>query len=797
MIRNYFKTAIRNLLRNKVYSFINIAGLSLGLTCAMLIILYVKDEVSYDRFHKNVDQIYRIGFQEINPDGTKGHKDAITGFLQGPRFTESIPEIKTFVRFRNDNKDVKKGTEVYSQELFFVDSSFFSVFSFPLLSGDAKTALANPNSVVLSEDAAISQFGTADAVGKIMYFKDNDQFVPYKVTGVAKKSPQNSSIRFDVLLPLIVSKEDMSNSDNWFNFFLNTFVVLRPGADPNAVMAKMKKVYEADARDAIKNQAAQFGVKQTWSYLLQPYTQMHLSTEMPAQNGLKGGSHPMFSYILTGIVAFVLLIACINFINLTVARSVKRSKEIGIRKVIGGRRAQLIMQFMGESFILCFIAFIVALLTVQLILPLFNDLANKALSFSYLFDSKLIAGYLLLFVLTGLLAGFYPALVLSKYRPVQTLYGRFTLGGRNYLQRSLVVVQFALASFLIVSTLTIYSQFKFLTNAKLGYEDKDLIVVDKWGLSREEAALFKNELKKNPSILDVSAKNGGFWGTVAKINGETQQQFAYETVDEGFLPMLKVPIVKGRNFSKEFPSDSSHSVLVNEEFVKVAGWKEPIGQVVDFWYRNEKYTVVGVVKDYHYEGLGRKIGPQLFTMKKDNGYGRAFIKIRPNSETASLKHIETVFKKLFPVSPYTYKFKRTENLESYEAESKWKDIMLFASVLTIFISSIGLFGLSVLAAEKRTKEIGIRKVLGASVGGVVTLLSKDFIKLIVIALLVSMPVAWFIANKWLENYPYRITVGSGIFIATALFVIIIALATISYQAVKTAIANPVNSLRTE
>lgn len=797
MIRNYFKTAIRNLLRNKVYSFINIAGLSLGLTCAMLIILYVKDEVSYDRFHKNVDQIYRIGFQEINPDGSKGRKDAITGLLQGPRFAESIPEIKTFVRFRNDNKDVKKGSEVYSQELYFVDSSFFSVFSFPLLSGDPKTALSNPNSVVLSEDAAISQFGTADAIGKTMYFKDSGQFAPYKVTGIAKKTPQNSSIRFDVLLPLVVSKEDMSNSDNWFNFFLNTFIVLRPGADPNAVMPKMKKVYEADARDAIKNQAAQFGVKQTWSYLLQPYTQMHLSTEMPAQNGLKGGSHPMFSYILTGIVAFVLLIACINFINLTVARSVKRSKEIGIRKVIGGRRLQLIMQFMGESFILCFIAFVVALLTVQLILPLFNDLANKALSFSYLFDSKLIVGYILLFVLTGLLAGFYPALVLSKYKPVQTLYGRFTLGGRNYLQRSLVVVQFALASFLIVSTLTIYSQFKFLTNAKLGYEDKDLIVVDKWGMSREEAALFKNELKKNPSILDVSAKNGGFWGTVAKINGETQQQFAYETVDEGFLPLLKVPVVKGRNFSKEFPSDSSHSVLVNEEFVKVAGWKEPLGQIVDFWYRNEKYTVVGVVKDYHFEGLGRKIGPQLFTMKKDNGYGRAFIKIRPNSETASLNHIETVFKKLFPVSPYTYKFKHAENLESYEAESKWKDIMLFASVLTIFISSIGLFGLSVLAAEKRTKEIGIRKVLGASVGGVVTLLSKDFIKLIVIALLVSMPVAWFIANKWLENYPYRITVGSGIFIATALFVIIIALATISYQAVKTAIANPVNSLRTE
>ncbi|MCO4291835.1 ABC transporter permease [Solitalea sp. MAHUQ-68] len=797
MLSNYFKTALRNLLRNKVYSFINIAGLSLGLTCAMLIVLYVKDEVSYDRFHKDVNQIYRIGFQEISKDGAKGRKDAITGYFQGPRFTQNIPEIKSFVRVQGGNRDIKSKGEIYSQELSYVDSSFFSVFSFPLLSGDPKTALVHPQTVVLSETEAIKQFGTTDAVGKTILFEENKQFVPYTVTAVAKKCPQNSSIKFDVLLPMIVSKEDEQNSENWFNFFLNTFIVLKPTANVQAVERKMKMVYEKDAASEIKAQFDKYGVTQKWAYLLQPYTAMHLSTEMPAQNGLSGNSNPVFSYILSGIAVFILLIACINFINLTVARSVKRAKEIGVRKVVGSGRKQLIVQFMGESFILCFIAFVLALVVVQLILPVFNDLSNKALAFSYLLDAKLIGGYILLFILTGLLAGFYPALVLSKYNPTQTLYGRFAIAGKNYLQKSLVVTQFALASFLIIATLTIFSQFNYLTNAKLGYDDTDLVGVQKWDMNREQAQVLKNELKKNPNIVEVAPKNGGFWGTMAKVNGEKQLQFAYETVDETYLPLLKVSIIQGRNFSADYPSDSSHSVIVNEAFVKEAGWKDPLNQVVDFWYHNKKYNVIGVVKDYHFEGLGRKIGPQLFTMKKDNGYGIVFIKIKPHTETASLQYIEKVFKKMFPINPYVYKFKHIENLENYQSEAKWKTILLFGAVLTIFISAIGLFGLSVLSAEKRTKEIGIRKVLGASVGGVVTLLSKDFLKLIIVSFLISMPVAWWATNKWLENYPYRINVGWGIFTATGIMVLIIALATVSFQAIKVAMANPVKSLRTE
>ncbi len=801
MFKNYFKIAIRNLARNKIYSFINIAGLSIGLACAMLILLYVKDEVSYDRFHKNVNNIYRIVTQSIEKNGGKGHKDPNTGYLQGPRFALNMPDIKHFVRVQSGSENIKTGTEVNDQDLLYVDSSFFDVFSFPLLNGDRHTCLKDPSSVVISEDAAKKHFGTTDAVGKIIMLKDDSAFVPHQVTAVAKKCPQNSSIKFDMLLPIKESKEDANNSENWFNFFLNTFVVLNPNTNIKAVESKMNRFYNENSKDAITSLKAKFGDDvDNWksAYLLQPMLDMHMSTELPAQNGLADASNPMYSYILSGIALFVLLIACINFVNLTVARSVKRAKEIGIRKVVGGDRRQLIIQFLGESFLLCIIAFALAILLVQLILPVFNNLSNKSLALSYLFDVKLVAGYILLFIVTSLLAGFYPALVLSGYSPVQTLYSRFNLAGKNYLQKALVVLQFALASFLIIATFTIYKQFNYLTTEKLGYDDTDIVSVQKQFKTHDEAWLFKNELMKDPNIISVAPRNGGSWGTVARLSNDSTIQFDYETVDESFLPTFKIPLATGRNFSADFPSDSANSVLVNETFVKQAGWKKPIGQTINFWYNNnKKYTVIGVVKDYHYSSLSQKISPEVFTMKKDNNYGVVFIKIKPNTAATSLKTIQTTFKQLFPISPYSYTFMNENNRKNYEAEAKWKQIMLFGAILTIFISCIGLFGLSVLSAEKRTKEIGIRKVLGASVNRVVTILSKDFLKLVFIALIIAIPAAWMAANKWLQNYPYRISLSWWLFASAGILVVLIALVTVSFQAIKAAVSNPVKSLRTE
>jgi len=667
MIKNYFKTTWRNITRNKVYSIINIIGLSLGLTCAILIMLYVKDEVSYDRFHNQVGNIYRVVNKNINPDGSLENFNPHSGYFQGPKFAAGIPEIEHFVRYREAHKDLKTGTDIQPQVVFETDSAFFSVFSFPMISGNPATALKQPNGVVISEEFAKNKFGTINAIGKTVLFKNEEKFEPYTVTAVTKKCPQNSSIKFEVLMPLKVSGNDMANNENWFNFFMNTFVLLKPGSQAQAVDAKMKKVFETDARETIKMIEEKYDVKSKAVYFLQPFTEMHLSTDLSASNGLTDNSNPVYSYILTGIAVFILLIACINFVNLTIARSVKRAKEIGIRKVVGGDRRQLIMQFLGESFILCFIAFTLAVLLVQLVLPVFNQLSNKALALSYLFDIKLVAGYLFLFLLTGFLAGFYPALVLSGYNPVQTLYSRFALASKNYLQRSLVILQFALASFLIIATLTVFYQFNYLTNRDLGYDDNNLIVVENRHMSRSEAKLFKEELLRDPNIVDMAPKNSGSWGTGAKINGETQIEFAFETVDENYLPLLKIPLIKGRNFSKDFPTDSSRSVLVNETFVRTAGWKEPIGQEVNFWYNEgERYTVIGVVKDYHFQSLGSKIGAQLFTMKPGNEYGKALIKIKPGSETSSLKTIEKVYRALFPINPYSYKFQHEENLKKYK-----------------------------------------------------------------------------------------------------------------------------------
>jgi len=698
-------------------------------------------------------------------------------------------------------EDIKTGPEVQSQDLLYVDSAFFSVFTFPLLNGNPKTCLIEPHSIVLSEDAAKKQFGTTDAVGKVVMMKDDSVFVPYKVTAVAKRCPQNSSIKFDALAPIKESVADAQNNDNWFSYFLNTFVVLAPKANLQTVENQMQKFYVRDATTTFKKMVEKYGGgpdAQMGTYFLQSFTDMHMNSELPAQNGLSNASNPIYSYILSGIALFVLLIACINFVNLTVARSVKRAKEIGIRKVVGGERKQLILQFLGESFLLCFIAFALALLIVQLILPVFNDLANKALSLSYLFDAKLIAGYVLLFLITGILAGFYPAMVLSGYKPVETLYSKFNLAGKNYLQKSLVVLQFALASFLIIGTFTIYAQFNFLTRTDLGYDDSNIVVVKKDHIQHSEAALFKTELLKNPNIVDVAAKNGGQWITGARLGNESDISFNYETIDESYIPELKIPLVKGRNFSKDYPADSNNSVIVNESFVKQARWKSPISETVNFFYnKNEIYHVIGVVKDYHYRSLNEKIGPQLFTMKNDKPYGKFDIKIKPNTEAESLKYIQKTFKQFFPLSPYSYVFEDQQKLKDYESEAKWKQIILFGAVLTIFISCIGLFGLSVLSAEKRTKEIGIRKVLGASVNSVVTILSKDFLKLVFIALIISIPLARITANKWLQNYPYRITLNWWLFASAAILVIAIALITVSFQAIKAAIANPVKSLRTE
>jgi putative ABC transport system permease protein len=585
--------------------------------------------------------------------------------------------------------------------------------------------------------------------------------------------------------------------DQWLNSFENTFIVVKPGVNIEQLDAKINKIYLTDAAGQIKDAADKYGFKDKMSYSLQPLLQMHTSTDYPADNGLSDQSNPMYSYILTGIALFILAIACINFVNLTVARSLKRAKEIGIRKVVGGQRQQLIMQFLGESFILSFIAFALAIVLVLVVLPFFNTLADKALAFSYLMSFKLVAGYIGIFLLTGLLAGFYPALVLSGFNPVQSLYNRTQHVGKNYLSKGLVILQFTLATFLIISTITIYSQFNYLMKFDIGYNDKNVVSIAHWNLDKTKVSIFKTELLKDPAVLGVTVDQGGRQGTLAHINNGQQILFDMKHVDEDYLPLFQVSMVKGRNFSKAMTSDSSNAVLVTEEFVKQAGWKKPVGEVVDFFYNKKKYNVVGVVKDYHFLSLTEKMSPMLYSMNPNYPWGNIFIKISSNNKSEVLNRIQKEFRADFPFIPYQYKFKDAEVAEQYDKEAKWKQIITFGAILTIFISCIGLFGLATLSAERRKKEIGIRKVLGASVEGIVRKLSTDFAILVLISAAISTPVAFWAMHKWLENYPYKIDINAWIFLLAAVSVLLIALVTVSFQTIKAAIANPVNSLRSE
>ncbi len=799
MWRNYLKITYRNLSRNKLYAGINILGLAIGLAAAMMILLYTKDEVSYDRFHENRAQIYRIVNRWTHPDGSLKMADGSTGALPGPRFAEKIPEIATYVRVRGDFRNIRTGTEVESHQVLFADTSFFSVFTFPLVSGHSGMALRDPDAIVISEKMALKFFGTFHATGKTITIIEDGTPRPVKVTAVAKDCPLNSSIKFDLLLPMQVRAEEYANTENWFNFFQSTFVMLHPGAEASRVEAKMKQVYESEAAEAIASMAAKYDIKESATYLLQPLDDLHLSADYSAGNGLAESGNPVFSYILSGISLFILVIACINFINLTVSRSLKRAREIGLRKVVGGARRQLIAQFMGESYGLCLMAFLLAVLMVQGALPTFNELSGKALSFSYLLDVRLVMTYTVLFLLTGLMAGFYPAYVLSGYDPVKTLYSRFNLSGRNYLQKGLVIFQFSLASFLIVATLVIYAQFDYLVSKDLGYNDKNLMLVSKWNMTRTEAARFRNELLRNPGIMEVAPKNGGSWGTVALINKGQQIDFNYETVDAAFLPLIEVPLLRGRNFSASFPADSSHSVIVNEAFVRKAGWKEPLGQKVDFFSSQggAVYEVVGVTKDYHSDPLNQKIKPQLFTMKPDNNYGVNYIRFVSGSEASVVPYVRSVFLRLFPAHSFSYTFMDEQNRNNYDTEARWKQIMLFATTLTIFISCMGLFGLATLSAERRMKEMGIRKVLGASALSVARLLSSDFFALVAVSLSIGFPVAYWVGNKWLDNYPYHVSINGWVFLLTLLGVAVLVLITVGYQSLKASLANPARTLRSE
>jgi len=798
MLKNYFKTALRNLLKNKTFSLINIVGLSLGLACCMLIILYTKDEVSFDSFHANKSRLYQLTCDRFEKEGTH-EKFAIAAMVQGPAFKQAIPGIDAYVRVNNKQLVIKKGGETFNESFTWADDNFFSVFSFPLLYGQADNVLSNLHSAVLTDEMAEKYFGNASPtiIGKTLLVEINGNFEPFIITGIAKKAPQNSSIKFNIILPFKYLQQ--VNPDNgWMWVSYPTYFLLNKNANVGTVKGNMQAVYKTQAKAEIDlNHEA--GYDNTFIWGLKPFTQMHLNTDY---EGTPEASNPIYSYVLSGVAVFILLIACINFINLTVTQSLKRSKEIGIRKVVGGLRKQLTKQFLGESMAVCFISFLLAFALAYAALPMFNELANKRLSLPYLFDAKLAVGFALLFIVTGLAAGFYPALVLSGFNPVETLYNRVKFSGKNRLAQSLVVIQFSLAAFLIIATLFIYAQFSLLTKTSLGYDDKNLVefTVDKAVMNKPLMDVCKTLLLKLPGVEDASYSNIGKFGGKTIANNK-ELTAVYERVDYNYLQTLQTAIIEGRNFSKDFPSDSTDAVLVNETFANEAGWQNAVGKTVDYMnlpgWGNRKITVVGVARDYHYESLKEKIKPQIFTMETALPLGKFLVRIKPTNIPLTVAAIEKVFHTIEPDHPFEYYFKDDLNNKSYEAESKWKQIITLGAILTIFISCTGLFGLAMLSAQKRAKEISIRKTLGASAGRIVQLVSADFLKLVFISFFIAVPIAGYAVNSWLQNFAYRVALSWWMFALAGALSLIIALAAVSFHTIKAALSNPVNALRSE
>lgn len=799
MLQNFFKTAWRNLLRNKTFSAIKILGLSLGLTVCMLIFLYTKDEISYDRFHENSARLYRIT-QTTQAGNNPYQTGGFTNAALAPVLANEIPGIQNFVRLGSEHVSIQKDNDIITEFSLRVDENFFSIFSFQLTAGDQKTALSDPYSVVISERIAKKYFGDEEAIGKTMQVKRNDKLENYKVTAIVENPPQNSSIKCDIYFPI---KNSLSENDNpWLGRGnVNSFLLLSPQANARTVGNQIQSLFAKNTKDYIEKTKKEQGLSLKASMALQPLTDIHFNQNGGPGNFMVEDSDPVYSYILTSIAIFILIIACINFINLAVAQSLKRSKEVGVRKVVGGTRKQLIRQFLAESLLVSSIAFVIAIVLAGILLPFFNELANKKLSLSYLSDGYLYTGFFLLLLVTSFVAGFYPSLVLSSFQPVKFLYGRQKLMGKNYFTKGLVVLQFALTAFLIIGTIAVNSQLNFLFNKDLGYDSQNLVKIDipMSSQTNQLAMLFKNELAGQNNIIDVAVRNSGSIMSGAKVN-DKMVLIDYNKIDDQFLPVFKIKILAGRNFHPGSSADSSGAVIINEAFAKTVGWKvnEAVGKTFHFMdAKNTPVTVVGVIKDYHFASLKQKITPEVFTMDPAIVYGQIWAKIKPEDVPQTLALLQNTFKKLLPGLPWSYQFMDEVNARNYQAEQKWKLIINITSVLFIFISCIGLLGLVMLSIEQRTKEIGIRKVLGAAVSKIVMLIIRDFVVLISIAFVIAIPLGYYFTNKWLQDFPYRVNVGVWMFVLAGMLVLLVAVLTMSLQAIKAALSNPVKSLRTE
>jgi putative ABC transport system permease protein len=806
MIKHYFTIALRNLAKQKGLAFINIIGLSIGLACFILFLLYAVNEFSFDRFHKNAPSLYRVYFKV---EGATENGPGVSPYLPmplGPALKQDFPEVEHAVRFRENwgENFVRTETTTTRVGMSFADPEFFSVFSFPVKEGNAVTALKDLHSVVLTEATAKKLFGNAEPIGKIIQIKADEKFEPFTVTAIAKDLPSNSSLHFGMIgnFNYLASTPSGAESvNNWHRFSYQTFVQLKAGSPlpSKARFIAFYKKYNADQEEEAKKRGEGL---HAW-YRLQPLTSIH--TDLQLGGAQVPAVDPKTIWILLSIAAGVLLIACINFTTLAIGRSAGRSKEIGVRKVIGGTRKALIFQFLAEALLLSFISFVIGFLIANLLLPFFNQLSDRTLQFSFAQYPQLV--YLLagLVALVGLLAGSYPALILSSFKPVEVLKTKIKLGGSNLFTRSLVTIQFILSAGLVISTIIILQQLHFMQSKNPGFNKENVVVVDADGMQTKKLyPLFKQELSSSPHIVSMASAElglgeGNGWSmTGFEYNNQHKQVYEY-FIDPDYIPALGLQLIAGRNFDPSIADDTVHSVIVNETMVREFGWtvQNAVGQELKGYTETLTPVVIGVVKDFNFRELKIKVAPQLFHQFASYQPYKFFVRIRPGDPSLALTAIASAWKKVAPEYPLKYSF-LDENLDRfYQSEVRWSKIVGWAGGISIFLACLGLLGLTMLAIVNRTKEIGIRKVLGASVAHITTLISKDFLKLVAIALIIASPLAWYFMSKWLENFAYRISISWVVFVVSATLAIFIAFVTISIQAVKAALANPVKSLRTE
>lgn len=806
MLKNYLKTAWRNLKRNKIFSFINVFGLSVGLACCMLICAYVYSELNYDQYPAQAKQMYRVGLRTIENNGVSEYPMVDIAVAQGIK--NMFPEVTETTRLSGRGPVfVKYNDRQFKEEhVQLVDPNFLQLFSIPLIDGDNKTCLTDPSGMVITKAMSVKYFGNQQALGKTLAIDGK----PYKVTGVIDKVPDDSHFHGDAFLSLTPFTENAKQT--WSNIGFFTYIVLDKNADAKKLEAAFpemvrKFVVPEIAHDMGTSVAQAVKAVNTFLFYLQPLSEIHLHSATKYELEANGDIH--YVYIFAALAAFILILAGINFTNLSTASSAKRSKEVGIRKVLGSEKSGLVSQFLTESVMLTVFALLLALGLVYLLLPMFNNLAGKHIQPAFFLSRKAIAIELFTAFVVGILAGIYPAFFLSSFQIISVLKGNSATKaeGKGALRSGLIIFQFAVSTALIISTFVVYQQLHFMQNKKLGYDKEQVLVINDTYTLGHNVDAFKNQLLRNPQITSatissaVPGKSGGMDGTQITAKefddkgGHADIHTNIYHVDESYVPTLGLQVIKGRNFYPSFPGDSM-SVLVNEALVKGLGWgnADPVGKTIVRSARSQ-YKVVGVIKDFHYASAKQKIAPLM--LLSGHNTGSVILKVKTGDIKSLITNIKAEWDSMRPEAPFSYSFLDEQYASLYASEQQTGKIFTVFSCVALIIASLGLFGLAAFMIRLRVREIGIRKVLGASTGSITVMLSKEFLKLIVIASVIAFPVTWFAMNKWLQDFAYRISIQWWVFPLAGAIALLVAALTISFQSVKAALANPVKSLRSE